>query len=64
VRIQPWINEAFTIMADIKGKLTNIQGMHTFMQRSTQDIEVLEQHMQQIQQAAAQCIADLHIVRE
>lgn len=26
--IQPWINEAFTIMANIEGKLTQIQGLY------------------------------------
>ena len=29
---QPWIDEAFTITANIKGKLAHIQGMHAKMQ--------------------------------
>ena len=48
VRIQPWMDEAFTIMANIKGKLAHMQGMHTLMQRSTPDTEALAQCMQQI----------------
>ena len=31
-RIQPWIDEAFMIMANIEGKLAHIQGMHAQMQ--------------------------------
>lgn len=46
VRIQPWIDKAFTITTEIEGKLTHMQGMHALMQRSTSDIEVSQQHMQ------------------
>lgn len=63
VRIQSWINEAFTITEEIEGKLTHMQGMHILMHRSTLDIEVLEQHMQQIQEAAAQCATNLAAVQ-
>ncbi len=40
VRIQPWINEAFTITAEIEGKLAHMQWMHARMQRSTSHTEV------------------------
>ncbi len=32
VRIQPWIDEAFTIMADIEGKLAQMQGLYVLRQ--------------------------------
>jgi len=36
-----------------------MQGIQAQMQRSTSNKVVLEQYMQQIQQAAAQCTSDL-----
>ena len=29
--IQPWIDEAFTIIIEIEGKITHMQGMHVLM---------------------------------
>ena len=49
---------------EIEGKLGHMQDMHTLMQRSTYDIEVSQQRMQQIQQATSQCTADLATVPE
>ena len=63
-RIQRWIDEAFTIMPDIEEKFVQIQGMRAQMQGSTLEIEVSEERMQQVQQAAAQCVADIKTVRD
>lgn len=51
-------------MANIEGKLTHIQGMHAQIQGSMPATEVLEEKMQQIQQAIAQCAADISTIRE
>lgn len=34
-RVQPWIDETFTITVDIEGNLAQIQGMHVQMQHNT-----------------------------
>jgi uncharacterized coiled-coil DUF342 family protein len=62
-RVQPWIDEAFTITTTIEGKLAQMQGTQEQMQGSSSDTAVSEQRIQEIQQAAAQCAADLAAVR-
>ena len=62
VLVQPCFDEAFTIMMDIEGKLAQIQEMHAQMQHSTPKTEGSEARMQQVQQAIAQCTANISIV--
>jgi len=49
VRVQPWIDEAFTIKTKIKGKLSQMQGMQEEVQGSNSDTVVSEQRVQEIQ---------------
>lgn len=61
-RIQPWINEAFTITTDIEGKLSQMQGLYALRQAADPHKEASEEHMQQVQQTAEQCATDLQVV--
>lgn len=63
VRVQPWINEAFAIIAKIEGKLVQMQGTQEQIQGSNSDTAVSKQYVQEIQQAVAQCVGDLAAVR-
>ena len=62
-RVRPRIDLAFTITTKIEGKLAQMQGMQEWVQGSNANTTVLEQRVQEIQQAAAQCTVDLAIVR-
>lgn len=49
-RIQPWIDEAFTITTEIEGKLAQMQEMYALRQIVDPHKEALEECMQQVQQ--------------
>jgi len=62
-RVQPWIDEAFLIKTTIEGKLAQMQGTQEQIQGSSFDTAISKQHVQEIQQVAAQCTADLAAIR-
>lgn len=62
-RVQPWIDEAFVITTKIEGNLVEMQGTQEQIHGSSSNTAVLEQRVQEIQQAVSQCVADLAAVR-
>ena len=49
-RVQPWIDEAFTIMTKIEGNITQMQGLYVLRQIADPHKEASEEHVQQVQQ--------------
>ena len=64
VCLQPWIDEAYVITAFIEEKLAQMQGLYVLRQTTEPHKEATEEPMQQVQQTAERCIADLLAVRE
>ena len=63
-RIQPWIDEAFIITADIEGKLAQMKAMHALRQGVAPESESSAERVEQIQQTVDQCAADLRVAKE
>ena len=61
-RLQPWIDEVYRITASIEANLTQLQTTQETIQGSSLATTVIEQHIEEVHQAAAQCVAELAVI--
>ena len=63
VRLQPWIDEAYTITASIEAKLMQLQATYQRIHGSNSAAAVAEQSVEEVQQAAAQCTTEVAAIQ-
>lgn len=56
--IQPWIDEAFIVIATIEGKLETMQELYMIGQECDLAHKSSEIRVEQVQQVVEQCVAD------
>lgn len=62
VRLQPWIDKAYTFTASIEGKLMKLHVAQQNIQSSS-SVGVTKQHMEEVQQIVAQRVADVVVIQ-
>ena len=61
VRLKPWLDEAYTVMASIEGKLVTLQETQQKLKINSSG-EVSEQMVEEAKQVAAQCTAEVAVI--
>lgn len=60
--LKPWLEEVYTVIGNIEGKLANLQAMQQKLQADSARA-VIEKTFEDPKQAAAHCITEVVVIR-
>lgn len=61
-RLKPWLDEVFTVIGNIEDKLATLQAAQQKLQADSAGA-VTEKKVEDAKQAAAQCMAEVEVIR-